>query len=371
MTELADLRTTDGTGASVPPLLRMARETPTRLWNDSATPAELSAAIGWGAVGATCNPVIALAALRSDLPRWQQRIRAYADEHPTASESDIGWAMVQELSVEAAALLADAFAEHRGRNGRLSVQTDPRLYRDADALVAQAVAFDALAPNVIVKIPATEIGIRAMEEATYRGVSINATVSFTVPQAVAVAEAIERGLQRREADGHDVSSMGPVCTIMVGRLDDWLKAVAKRDVVTVDPGVLEWAGVAVFKRAYQVFGERGFRTRLLSAAFRNHMHWSQLVGGDVVISPPFEWQVRLNASGIEPVSRIDEPVAPAVLETLYTRFPEFRRAYDTDGMTPTEFQDFGATRKTLRQFLAADAELEALVRDVLLPDPEK
>jgi transaldolase len=372
MTELADPQaTTSEHGDDVPPLLRMARETPTRLWNDSATPSELSAAIGWGAVGATCNPVIALAALRSDLPRWQQRIRAYAAEHPTASESDIGWAMVAELSVEAAALLADAFAEHRGRNGRLSVQTDPRLYRDSDALVTQAVAFDALAPNVIVKIPATEVGIRAMEEATYRGISINATVSFTVPQAIAVAEAIERGLERREADGHDVSSMGPVCTIMVGRLDDWLKTVAKRDVVTVDPGVLEWAGVAVFKRAYEVFGERGFRTRLLSAAFRNHMHWSQLVGGDVVISPPFEWQVRLNASGIEPLPRIDEPVADAVLDTLYTRFPEFRRAYDTDGMTLAEFEGFGATRKTLRQFLAACAELEGVVRDVLLPDPEK
>ena len=61
--------------------------------------------------------------------------------------------------------------------------------------------FDALAPNVIVKIPATETGIRAMEEATYRGISINATVSFTVPQALAVAEAIERGLERREAEG--------------------------------------------------------------------------------------------------------------------------------------------------------------------------
>jgi transaldolase len=349
----------------------MAQETPTRLWNDSATPAELFAAIGWGAVGATCNPVIALGALRSNLPRWQARIRAYADEHPTASESEIGWAMVKELSVEAAALLTDAFAEHRGRNGRLSIQTDPRLYRDSAALVAQALEFDALAPNVIVKIPATESGIRAMEEATSRGVSINATVSFTVPQAIAVAEAIERGLQRREAEGHDVSSMGPVCTIMVGRLDDWLKTVAKRDVVTVDPGVLEWAGVAVFKRAYELFLQRGFRTRLLSAAFRNHMHWSQLVGGDVVISPPYEWQVRLNASGIDPLPRIDEPVAAAVLDTLYTRFPEFRRAYDADGMAISEFQDFGATRKTLRQFLAACAELESVVRDVLLPDPEK
>ena len=89
------------------------------------------------------------------------------------------------------------------------MQTDPRLYRDSDALVAQAVEFDALAPNIIVKIPATRAGIRAMEEATYRGVSINATVSFTVPQAVAVAEAIERGLQRREAEGHDIARWGP------------------------------------------------------------------------------------------------------------------------------------------------------------------
>jgi transaldolase len=209
-----------------------------------------------------------------------------------------------------------------------------------------------------------------MEEATYRGVSINATVSFTVPQAVAVAEAIERGLQRREADGHDVSSMGPVCTIMVGRLDDWMKAVAARDGITVDPGVLEWAGVAAFKRAYGIYRERGFRTRLLSAAFRNHMHWSQLVGGDVVISPPFDWQVRLNASGIEPLPRIDEPVDDAVLATLYDRFPEFRRAYDPDGMTAGEFEQYGATRRTLRQFLAACAELEGVVRDVLLPSPD-
>ena len=359
------------TSEAVPPLLRMTRETPTRLWNDSATPQELSAAIGWGAVGATCNPVIALAALRSDLPLWQQRIQEYADQHPTASESLIGWAMVEQLSVEAAALLADVFTEHAGRNGRLSVQTDPRLYRDAEALVAQAVHFDTLAPNIIVKIPATAVGIRAMEEATYRGVSINATVSFTVAQAVAVAESIERGLRRREADGLDTSRMGPVCTIMGGRLDDWMKAVTARDGITVDPDALEWAGVAVLKRAYGIYLERGFRTRLLSAAFRNHLQWSELVGGDVVISPPFEWQLRLNDSGIEPLPRIDAPVDETVLTSLQKDLPEFRRAYEPDGMTIDEFQDFGATRHTLRQFLVAAADLEALVRDVLLPDPAR
>jgi transaldolase len=359
----ADVTAVDG------PLLRMTRTTPTCLWNDSADLRELEQSISFGGVGATCNPVIALAVLKADLPTWRPRIAALAAERPTATEDELGWSLVEELSVAAAQLLEPIFDAHAGRNGRLSIQTDPRLHRNAEALVEQAVYFSGLAPNIIVKIPATAAGIVAMEEATYRGVSINATVSFTVPQAIAVAEAIETGLRRREAEGLDVGSMGPVCTIMVGRLDDWIKQSADKARLVLDPGYYEWAGVAAFKKAYALYQERGYRTRLLSAAFRNVMHWSELVGGDVVISPPFDWQVRFNASGISPVPRIDEPVAPHVLEALYSNLPEFRCAYDEDGMTPAEFDDFGATRRTLRQFLTANADLEALVRDVVIPNP--
>ncbi len=353
------------------PLLTMTQTTPTRLWNDSATPAELKEAIGWGAVGATCNPVIALAALQADLAHWGPRITDCAAAQPTAGESAIGWRMVRELSAEAARLLEPVFARHNGRNGRLSIQTDPRLYRDEQAILRQAEEFSGLAPNMIVKIPAIATGIAAIEEATFRGISINATVSFTVAQATTVGAAVERGLRRRESAGLDVATMGPVCTIMVGRLDDWLKVVAERDSITLDPGYLEWAGVAAFKRAYALYQQRGFRTRLLSAAFRNHMHWSQLVGGDVVVSPPFAWQVRLNNSGIEPVPRMDEPVRPDIVAALYERLPDFRHAYDEDGLRPEEFLSFGATRRTLRQFLAATDELGRLVRDVLLPNPDK
>jgi len=352
------------------PLLSMASSTPTCLWNDSATPSELREAIGWGAVGATCNPVIALAALRADLPRWRQRIADRAAAQPTAGESAIGWQLVRELSVEAARLLEPAFARHNGRNGRVSIQTDPRLYRDRRALVEQAVEFSGLAPNVIVKIPAIPAGIAAIEEVTYRGVSVNATVSFTLAQALAVGDAVERGLRRREAEGVDVATMGPVCTLMVGRLDDWLKLVVGRESLTLDPGYLEWAGVAVFKKAYAIYRQRGYRTRLLSAAFRNHMHWSQLVGGDVVISPPFSWQVRLNKSGIEPVPRMDEPVNPDVVSELYAKLADFRRAYDDDALSAEEFLTFGASRRTLRQFLSATDELDCFVRNVLLPDPD-
>jgi transaldolase len=363
--------TTTASTATGSPLLRMTQTTPTCLWNDSADPRELSEAIGWGAVGATCNPVIALAALKADAPLWAKRIREYAGEHPTASEDEIGWAMVKRLSVEAAALLEPAFDRYQGVNGRLSIQTDPRRYRDTAALVEQAVEFSSLAANMIVKIPVTTAGIEAFEEATYRGVSINATVSFTVAQAVAVGEAVERGLRRREAEGLDVSHMGPVCTIMVGRTDDWIKVSAERDQITVDPGIMEWAGVAVFKKAYRIYSERGFRTRLLSAAFRNHMHWSQFIGGNVVISPPFGWQKRFNASRIEPSHRLDDPVEPRIVEDLYDNFAEFRKAFDEDGLAPAEFTDYGATRRTMRQFLSATSELEAFVRDVTLPNPDK
>ncbi len=353
------------------PLLRMTQSTPTCLWNDSADPRELAEAISWGAVGATCNPVIALAALKADAPTWAARIREYAAQHPTATEDEIGWAMVKRLSVEAAQLLEPAFERYDGVNGRLSIQTDPRHYRDTETLIEQAVEFGSLAPNMIVKIPVTAAGIEAFEEVTYRGVSVNATVSFTVPQAVAVAEAVERGLRRREAEGLDVSRMGPVCTIMVGRTDDWMRVSAEKDQITVDPGITEWAGVAVFKKAYGIFQERGYRTRLLSAAFRNHMHWSQFIGGNVVISPPFGWQKRLNASGIEPTHRLDDPVDPRIVEDLYDNFAEFRKAYDVDGMTSEEFTSFGATARTLRQFLQANTELESFVRDVTLPNPDK
>ena len=119
--------------------------------------------------------------------------------------------------------------------------------------------------------------------------------------------------------------MGPVCTIMVGRLDDWLKVVMERDAIVTNPGHLEWAGVAVFKKTYRLFRERGYRLRLLSAAFRNHMHWSELIGGDVVISPPSAWQKQFVDSDIAVVAADrDASRSGASSTTSPRRFPDFR-----------------------------------------------
>ena len=353
------------------PLHLMTRTTPTVLWNDSCSLQELGASIqDNGAVGATCNPVIVLAVLKKEWNQWKDRIGELITEMACATEGEVAWRLVEEMSLKAAELLKPVFDREKGRNGRLSIQTDPRLYRDAAAIAAQAEHFDSLAPNMIVKIPATRAGIAAMEDATWRGISVNATVSFTLPQAIAVAEAVERGLKRREKERKDISRMGPVCTLMVGRLDDWLKVVAEKQGIIADPRIFDWAGVATFKKAYAIYRERGYRLRLLSAAFRNHMHWSELIGGDVVISPPFEWQKRFNESDVEVASRMDAPVDPKIVAELEKKFVDFRRAYDEKGMRPEEFDDYGATRRTLRQFCKAVDDLVVLIRDRMIANPD-
>ena len=352
------------------PLHEMTQTTPTCLWNDSASVEELSYSIEHGAVGATCNPVIVLGVLKKEMPQWKERIFSLIREWPAATEEQIAWQLVREISAKSAALLKPIFDVQKGRNGRLSIQTDPRFFRDSEAIVRQAEDFNRIAPNMIVKIPATRAGIPAIEEATYRGISINATVCFTLPQCVAVAEAVERGLQRREREGKDIAPLGPVCTIMVGRLDDWLKVVAEKENLSIDPGYLEWAGVAVFKKTYELFQTRGYRLRLLSAAFRNHMHWSEFIGGSVVISPPYAWQVRFNASDIAVRPRMDQPVESRIVSELNRLFADFRRAYEEGGMRIDEFDSYGATRRTLRQFVAACHELDGVIRDFLIPNPD-
>lgn len=359
---MSDIQYTDG------PLLEATRAFDTVLWNDSSDLDELKQSISFGGVGATCNPAIAYTTLSRHPEIWNPRIKRIADDNPTWSESEIGWQAVKDMSVEAAALLKPAFDASNGRNGRLSVQTDPRLHRSAPALADQAAEFAGLADNIVVKIPATKIGLEAIEDATERGVSINVTVSFSVPQAIAAAEAIERGLEARRSAGHDVSRMGPVVTIMVGRLDDWLKSVVARDAIFLDHAALDWAGIAAVKKAYGLFQERGYTSRLLVAAFRNPYQWSEVQGGDLVVSPPFAWQELINASDYVVEERMSRPVDAHYIEQL-RRIPDFNRAYDEDGMTPDEFASFGPAAKTLRQFLAADNDLDMLVRDIIVPVP--
>ena len=352
------------------PLSRMVATTPTDYWNDSCAVAELAYAVERGATGATSNPVIVGEVMKKEKDHWAPRVREMAAANPTWSEVELTWALIEEMAARGAGILEPVFEAHGRRKGRLSVQTNPANHSNAPAMVEQAIRFAGLAPNIQVKFPVTAAGLVAIEEATAHGVNANGTVAFTVAQAIAVAEAVERGLDRFAADGGDTSVMGPVISLMIGRLDDWVKVVVDREGIALHPDAANWAGIAVFKRSYAIFRERGYRTRLLAAAYRHRLHWTELVGADVVLTMPHPWQVRFNGSGIDPVSRIDVPVDQALVDDLCARVPDFARAYAADGLTPEEFVGFGAGARTLRSFIASYHDLQGAVRDLILPNPD-
>lgn len=337
----------------------------THIWMDSCGEVELDYALERGCVGATSNPAIVGSVIKQELTKWQARIKEMAAQRKDITEDDIAYGIIYEMGAERSKKLLPIFDEFKGKKGRLSIQTNPKYYRDTGKMLEQADILNNLGKNMQVKMPASEAGINAMEEATYKGISINATVSFTVAQAVAVAEAVERGLKRREAEGLPTEEMSPVCTIMIGRTDDWLKKYTNDNDILVDPECLEWAGLAVMKEAYRIYKERGYRTRLLSAACRNHHHWSQLIGGELSMTIPYNWHLKINGCDVEVKSRIDEPIKQEYITEL-NKLSEFKKSFDEKGMTPAEFEKYGGFRTTVAGFISGYDDLVKLVRGYMI-----
>lgn len=337
----------------------------TDIWMDSCGEEELEYGLKRGIVGATSNPIIVGSVIKNELAIWEPRIKEMIAQQPAASEDEIAWNLMYEIAALRAQKLLPIFEKYKGRKGRLSLQVNAKNYRSAAKMVAQAQEIDQLAPNMQVKMPASQAGVAAMEEASYRGISINATVCFTVAQAVAVAAAVERGMERRKAEGKSCEQMAPICTIMIGRTDDWVKKSTTESGQVVRPECLEWAGVAVLKEAYRIFRERGYTTRLLSAANRNVYHCSELLGGDLAQTINYLWHKRLNESDMAVAERIGQPVPEAYRQEL-DKLAEFHKSFREDGMKPEEFAAYGGFRDTLRTFMSGYDELCCLIRGYMI-----
>ena len=336
-------------------------------WNDSGVPDELGEAVALGAVGGTSNPVIVSQAVKAQPALCHPILDRLIAENPRDTEDDLAWKLIHTLAIDAASRLKPVYDRTRGAKGFLSVQVNPKYYPNQELMVAQAMQLAALAPNIAIKAPATETGIAAIEEMTARGIRINATVSFSVPQALVVAQAIERGLKRARAAGRDADAIKPYITLMIGRVDDHLKRVAEKEKITTSHGVLDWAGIAVFKHAHQIFKQRAYPGTLLAAAYRHEGHWSQIIGREVLQTVPYTWWTKFNLSQTEPTLTLEQPVDEAIIAELRSKFVDFVRAYDENGMAPHEFATYGATVHTLSQFLGGYDDLVASVRARMLP----
>lgn len=344
----------------------VARQFPqTQIWNDSCSIEELTGAIADGAVGATTNPVIVNSVIKNEWESIRELVAKIIAESDSLVEDEIVWEIIAAIGKEAAALLYPVYQSSNSQLGRLSLQTNAKYYRDTEKMVEQAIQLCSTFENSQIKAPASAAGVQAFEEMTYHGLSVNATVCFTVAQALAVAEAVERGLKRRELEGLSNENITPVCTIMVGRVDDALKEYVKENNLSVSDIALESAGIAIAKRVYQLFNERGYKTKLLVAAYRNVEQASQFAGGDLVLTIPRAWQHKINEANPEVKVTIDDQVPEAIIDELMN-LPAFKQAYEVDGMKPEEFERYVAFQKTILQFLRGYDSLVDFIREQLI-----
>ncbi len=349
-------------------MTNMARsiELGVEFWNDSCHLGELADAVANGAVGATSNPVIVFAAVKSDQETWLPVLDRLIGDHPDDTEDILAWRLIGEVGARAAAILEPVHARTKGAKGYLSVQVNPKFYGSTRLMVEHGRDLAALAPNIAIKCPATAEGVAAMEQLTALGININATVSFTVAQALAVAEAVERGLDVAEKSGVDMATMHPYVTIMSGRVFDQCKRERDALGTPLDEETLGWSGIAVFKRAWELYQEREYRSTLLCAAYRSQLQWSELVGPAVIQSIPHPWWTGFNAAEVDVARTIDTPVDPKILASLTEHSADFRRAYEPDGLEPRDFVRYGGAYHTLHQFLGGYADYLAFIRGRML-----
>jgi transaldolase len=357
-----DLSAAAAPTASGPSRLRQMAALGADWWNDSCDLKELAAAVAAGAVGATSNPVIVSAAVAEDRARWIPVLDQIVRDYPAETEDELAWRLIAQIGREAAAILQPIFARTQGEKGFLSMQVSSKYYPSRDRMIEQGVFLASLAPNIAIKAPAVAPGIAAMEEMTARGIRVNATVSFSVAQAVACAEAIERGLALAPNRG----TIHPYVTIMIGRVDDQIKRAEAVLKTGVDPAFFEWAGVAVFRRAAQLFRERGYQATLLCAAYRSEKHWAEIIGPNVLQSIPYKWWRQFDAASQAVRVTIDDPVDDTIISALARHFPDFRAAYEEDQLSLPQFVHYGASIHTLNQFLGGYAQLLEIVRSRML-----
>lgn len=340
----------------------------TDIWMDSFNRMHHEYALNHGCKGITTSPTWVGHMLVDEIDQETNAIRRIIAENPAWDEREITWQWTLEKGRERSACMLSEWNKGNPRNGRFSIQLSVYDYRDAEKMLRMAREVHACGPNMQVKIPCTRAGVKVMEEATYEGISVMATLVYSLDQAVAAAEAIERGMARREQEGLSNQGLNPVCAVLLGMQEDWLKSYADANNIILDPEAFLYAGEAVCKQVYSIFRQRNYKTRVLVAYYRHHRHWSAFMGGDIIMTIPYKWQRRFEACDIPLENNMVKPVPEIYLQQL-NKLQPFRDAVTEHTLEIENFDSFPPVILTLRYFIELYERGVMLVRDLLLPKP--
>ena len=330
---------------------RVQRETATRVWVNNPTAEDLCASIGAGAVAGTTNPTYGSVLLKRE-PKYVEPIidEVFAVESDLYRAAD---AIYQRISRRFMEGFLPQWESSGGAWGFVTMQDDPRLDEDPDLIVDAALRHREVAPNLMAKIPVIESGMEAMRRLVHLNIPMCATECFAVSQAVAMCETYEKAA--------DASGNTPpfFITHITGMLDAELQAQVAEQETDIAPELLHVAGSIVARRQYRVLKERGFRTLMLGGAVRGTHHYTEFVGGDAHVTMNWSTFDELIQEDGPVVDRIHAIDAPADIAELREKLPDFRRAFDDDGLTPPEFKDFPALVRFRNYFIDGCEHLDA------------
>jgi transaldolase len=318
---------------------RLSREASTFSYINSANQEELETALAWGAVGNTMNPTHPPKALKADPHLWEPAIDKIIGDDPQKSNEEVADLVTRKMAQRSADLFMPVYEETGGSLGYCAIQSDPYRNHEYSELVTQARLYAGISPNVAPKIPSNEAGIHAVEVLTAVGIPTICTMGFSVAQNIAMAEAHEKGLTAFVGDGPP-----PVCFVVIipGILDEYLTTqVQLLNAFRVDSAMLPHAGNAVARHTYHVFRERGYRARLMVGGIRHLHHFTDVVGEGVHITHNIDTWVKLREQNHPATTRILEEVPLKLLSDLGQELPDFRRAYELQGLEAAEFGTFG------------------------------
>ncbi len=294
--------------------------------------------------GATSNPTIfAKAITRSD--RYDRQLRA-AVASGVRDPQELFFELALDDVRRAADLLRPAYDAGGERDGFVSFECTPDLADDTAATIKQALElWDRLArPNVMIKVPATDAGIPAIEELTARAVNVNVTLLFSLARYEQVIDAYLAGLERRVAAGRPVDTIASVASFFVSRVD-----AAADPQLPAGSALRGRVAIANAQRAYH-----RYRERLADA------RWATLRAAGARSQRPLWASTGTKDPAYHDVLYVEELIAPGVVNTM----PEATlRAFGDHGDAGRALSlDAGAAQETLRRAEEAGLDLAAVTR---------
>ncbi|MFE3902744.1 transaldolase [Streptomyces sp. NPDC059153] len=255
-------------------------------------------------VGVTTNPSIFQAAIGSG-EGYEEQLADLAVRGVTVDEAV---RMMTTADVRAAAdILRPVYDATGGRDGRVSIEVDPRLAHDTAATVAEAKQLGWLVdrPNVMIKIPATKAGLPAITEVIGLGISVNVTLIFSLERYREVMDAYLSGLEKAQAAGMDLSTIHSVASFFVSRVDSEIdKRLAK--VGTDEALALKGkAALANARLAYEAYED-------VFAADR----WTALATASANKQRPLWASTGVKDPAYKDTLYVDELVAPGTVNTM-------------------------------------------------------